>query len=282
MGDNLFSGLGQLGLGDLEGVGVFEEEKKEEKKEEVSKPKEVTEEEILYDKTYKCPLCDNKFTSKMIRTGKNKLIGSDTDLRPRYTIADPVKYDCIVCGNCGYAALNRYFDKATSKQLDMIKQNISSKFKGVDETAPVYSYDEAFVRYQLALVNAVVKKAHASEKGYICLKTAWILRGKAEQLPEDMEGLEEAKKELQKQELQFIKNAYHGFKEAMQTEPFPICGMDEYTFIYLVAELARKCKDYGISLKLISDIITSKAVSPKIKDRARELKDLIKEEVSKK
>ena len=68
----------------------------------------------------------------------------------------------------------------------------------------------------------------------------------------------------------------------MQTEPFPICGMDEYTFIYLVAELARKCKDYGISLKLISDIITSKTVSPKIKDRARELKDLIKEEVSKK
>lgn len=282
MDNNLFSGLGQLGLGDLENTNVFEEEKKEENKAVVEKPKEVVEEEILYDKTYICPLCENKFVSKAIRTGKNKLISSDTDLRPRYTIADPAKYDCIVCGSCGYAALTRYFDKATSKQLDMIKQTISSKFKGVDETALVYSYDEAFVRYQLALANAVVKKASASEKGYICLKTAWILRGKAENLPEDMENKEEAVKELKKQEDQFIQNAYHGFKDAMQKESFPICGMDEFTFIYVTAELARRCKDYSISLKLISEIITSKVASPKIKERARDLKELIKNDVSKK
>lgn len=281
MSDNLFSGLEQLGLGDMSGLEVFEEEKKKEQEKEVKTP-EITEEELLYDKTYTCPLCDQTFKTKVIRTGKNKLISTDTDLRSKYSIADIVKYDCVVCGHCGYATLTRYFGKDTSKQLSLIKENISSKFKGIDEKAPLYTYDEAFTRYQLALANAVVKKASESERAYICLKMAWLLRGKAENLPEDTENIESVRESLAKQEQQFIENAYQGFKIAMQKESFPICGMDEFTFIYLTAELARKSKDYPISLKLISDIITSKAASPKIKDRARDLKDMIKEEVNKK
>lgn len=281
MSDNLFSGLKQLGLGDISELEVYGEEKKPEQQEKAKAP-ELTEEEMLYDKTYKCPLCDRTFKTKVIRAGKNKLIGTDTDLRAKYNIVDPIKYDCIVCDNCGYAALTRFYGKVTSKQLELIKENISLKFKGIDATAPVYSYDEAFIRYQLALANAIVRKAHESEKGYICLKTAWLIREKAEHLTEDMEGIEEAREELKNQEMQFIQKAYEGFKIAMQKESFPICGMDEYTFLYVTAELARKCKDYSISLKLISDIITSRTASPKIKDRAREIKDMIKEEVSKK
>lgn len=281
MSDNLFSGLEQLGLGDMSGLEVFEEEKKQEQEKEVKTP-EITEEELLYDKTYTCPLCDKTFKTKVIRTGKNKLLSTDTDLRSKYSIADIVKYDCIVCPSCGYAALTRYFGKDTSKQLEFIKENISSKFKGIDEESPTYSYDEAFMRHQLALANAVVKKAHESERAYICLKMAWLLRGKSENLPEDTENIESVREELKNQEQQFIENAYQGFKMAMQKESFPICGMDEFTFIYLTAELARRSKDYTISLKLISDILTSRTAAPKIKDRARELKDMIKEEVNKK
>lgn len=283
MSDNLFSGLEQLGLGDMSGLEVFEEEKKkeQEKEKEVKSP-EASEEELLYDKTYTCPLCGKNFKTKVIRTGKNKLISTDTDLRSKYNIVDIVKYDCVVCGSCGYAALTRYFGKDTSRQLSLIKENISSKFKGIDENASIYTYDEAFIRYQLALANAIVKKAHESERAYICLKLAWLLRGKSENLPEDTENIESVREELKKQEQQFIENAYQGFKIAMQKESFPICGMDEFTFLYLTAELARKSKDYAVSLKLISDIITSKNAAPKIKDRARDLKEMIKEEVNKK
>ncbi len=281
MSDNLFAGLEQLGLGDMSELEVFEEEKKEEEQEK-KKVHEVTEEELLFDKTYVCPVCEKKFTSKMIKTGKNQLVGSDSDLRAKYSIADPIKYECVVCGNCGYAALSRFYGKQTEKQYDLIKEKISSKFKGVDETAPVYSYDEAFVRYQLALANAVVRNAKDSERGYICLKIAWILRGKSENLPSDMEELDQARKELKQQEKAFIKNAYHGLKEAMLKESMPICGMDEHTIMYLVADLARQCRDYPVSLKLVSEIITSKSVTPKLKDRALELKDMIKKEVGKK
>ncbi len=282
MGKDIFSGLSQLGLGDMAGMDLFEEEKKAESTgENTVKPKEVTEEEVLFDKVYTCPCCENKFKAKAIRAGKNKLISQDTDLRAKYSIVDPVKYDCIVCNKCGYAALVRYFDKSTSTQLKLIRENISEKFKGVDETAPTYTYDEALVRYQLALANAVVKKAKNSEKAFICLKTAWIIRGKSESIPEDMEDVKEVKQELYKQEMGYIQNAYKGFKIAMQTEDFPICGMDEFTFLYLTVELARKCKDFNVSMKLISDIITSTKSSTRIKDKARELKDRIKHDLKK-
>ena len=49
MGDNLFSGLGQLGLGDLEGVGVFEEEKKEEKKISIFDIPDIDGQESIFD-----------------------------------------------------------------------------------------------------------------------------------------------------------------------------------------------------------------------------------------
>ena len=64
----------------------------------------------------------------------------------------------------------------------------------------------------------------------------------------------------------------------MSKEVFPICGMDESTFLYVTADLARRCKDYTTALKLVSEVITSRVAGTKIKDRARELKELLKKE----
>lgn len=80
----LFSGLEKMGLGKLNKLEVFEEDtakkgaKKGEESQQASKPK-VTEEDLLFDKSYTCPVCNNEFHSKMIRTGKVKLLSADTD-----------------------------------------------------------------------------------------------------------------------------------------------------------------------------------------------------------
>ena len=55
--------------------------------------------------------------------------------------------------------------------------------------------------------------------------------------------------------------------------------MDEYTYTYVTADLARRCKDYETSAKLLSQIITSRGASAKVKERAREVRDLIKQEL---
>lgn len=104
----LLSGLEKLGLKDLENMDVFEEEKKKEAIEQANKQKvpEVHEADFLFDKTYACPVCDSKIKVRTMKAGKAKLLHTDLDLRPVYEHVEPLKYDAIICPECGYAALS--------------------------------------------------------------------------------------------------------------------------------------------------------------------------------
>lgn len=281
---NLLSGLEKIGLGKLSNMDLYEKEevKKAEAKGEKQEVHVVTEEELIFDKTYKCPVCDADFKSKAVKTGKARLECSDSDLRPRYQTVDVLKYDAIVCPECGYAALSRFFKFVTNPQSKMIHEQISASFKGLNEKGPTLSYDEAIIRHQLALANTIVKKGKDSERAYTCLKLAWLCRGKAENLPKETPNREQEIKELKEQEDELIRNAYSGFITALGKEIFPICGMDEFTFLCLTAELGRKVKDYENAQKLISSVIVSKTASGKIKDRARTIRNAIKKDCGEK
>ena len=90
----IFSGLEALGLGKLKNTDVFVDEEQKKAEQEALKKKEakkVTEEECIYDKTMKCPVCDEEFKTKVVKTGKAKRVGQDSDLRTRYQIVDPLK-----------------------------------------------------------------------------------------------------------------------------------------------------------------------------------------------
>lgn len=277
----LFSGLEKFGLGKLENMDVFEEETKQQsqngKDGAVSAPK-VEEQDLLFDKSFTCPVCDKEFHSKMVRTGKVKLLSADTDLRPKYQLVDSLKYDALVCPHCGYAALSRFFKFMLPAQAKMIRENISSNFKGIDTTSSTYSYDEAIMRHQLALANAVVKKAKTSEKAYTCLKMAWLYRGKAEHLSKDSKDYSSELRELKKQELELLKNACEGFKAAYSKESFPMCGMDEITMTYLIADLCRRVGLFDESSRWISRVLTSRGANERIKNKARDLKELLEKD----
>ena len=280
---NIFSGLESLGLGNLSEMKLFESkaEKEKAKAAKAAEPVEIKEADLIFDKTFTCPVCDKEFKSKFVRTGKVKLIAQDSDLRPRYQHVDSLKYDAVVCPYCGYAALNRFFNFMTSAQARLIRDNVSANFRGLKESPDALTYDEAITKHKLALVNAVVKRAKASEKAYTCLKLAWLMRGKAETLPADTPDIEKVKKELSAQEKEFILNAYEGFNEAFSKEPFPMCGMDETTLTYLVADLARQSGKYDESLRMIARVLTSREVNERIKAKAREMKEQIREEMGK-
>lgn len=280
---NLFSGLAALGLGKLTNMDVYENEEKKESKKPSAQEKisELTEVELIFDKSYTCPVCDKEFKAKAVKTGKAKLIAADSDLRPKYQVVDSLKYDVIACPNCGYAALNRYFNYMTSAQARLIKQSISSTFKGLAPEGDIVTYDAAIMKHKLALANTVVKRAKASEKAYTCLKTAWLLRGKAENLPEDTKDIDKVRSELAEEELEFIENAYNGFLEAFPKEMFPMCGMDENTVCYLMADLARRLSKFEDAGRWVARVLASRSANERIKEKARELKERIAEEMKK-
>lgn len=277
----LLSGLESLGLGQMKDVEVFEQEKESTEEEKTAVKAVKEEKEWLFDKTYTCPVCDGEFTTKTVRAGKAKLVSSELDLRPKYEGIDPVKYEAVVCEKCGYAALSRFFTTITTAQERLVREQVSANFQGIKIEGDSFSYDDAITRYKLALLSTVVKKGKASEKAYTCLKLAWVYRGKAETLPEDLENREAVAADLKKQELECIKNAYEGFNAAFSQENFPMCGMDENTVMYLVAELARRSEDYEAASRWVSQILVSKTANERLKEKARDVKQLIIKEKEK-
>ncbi len=283
MSDNLLSGLEKLGL-DVSGMdNLFGETKKEVVVNEsgesiVAPPKE---QEFLLDKGMRCPMCDKTFLQKKVKSARARRLGADPDLRPRYEAVDPTKYDVNSCPFCGYTSIDRFWagENLTSIQRKALKEGVCDKLtKYIYEAPPLpetYTYDEAIERYKLALYNAVVKNAKASEKAYTCLKISWLLRGKAEELEAVEEKDEAAIAAVREEENKFYSQAYEGLNKAISSENTPICGMDQNTLEFLLAQMAYKMGKMQEASRMISNILVSKTAGTSIKNKARDLKDEI-------
>jgi len=279
MGD-ILSGLESMGLGNFNNIDLFHDKPKETaKKQESGKPKEVKleEKDLIFIKNIECICCGREFKEKIVRPGKVKLVAQDVDLRPRYNELDTLKYNVTACPFCGYAALSKEFKKLSDGQVKLIKENISTNFSGLKYENDVYSYDEAIARNKLALINSVIKKGRLSERAYICLSLGWLTRGKAESIAKDDAQAEQFVEQYRKEELEYLKKAAEGFDEALQKESFPICGLDEHTFYYLLAALHYETGSYNESLRYVEKIVLNRNIAERIKDKARRIKEAIAE-----
>lgn len=270
----LFSGMDKFGLKDIKNDEIFGEKEKsaESAKEEVKKT--VSEEDFLIDRTYSCPVCGKEFKSRTVKSRSVRLIGTDDDLRPKYQQLDPLKYDVVVCPHCGYSALARTFKNIYDSQKKLVIESISREFH-YTEPEGAYSYDDAIERYQIALANAMAFKQVDSEKAYLCLRMGWTIRGKMESLSKDKPGYEAEAKSCREDEDEALKLALDGFAAARTKEQAPFAGMDESTLDYLIAVLSVRFGRNDVASKLVSNLIASMTVNPRIKERARDLKDKI-------
>lgn len=277
----LLSGLAGLGLANLENAQIYEEPKEEgDKNKAVADAPTIQEKDLIFDRSYDCPVCDSKITSKVMKSGKAKLLRTDSDLRAIYEGVDTQKYDVVTCPKCGFSALSRYFKPMASVQVKLIRENICKNVRIKPNQGEIYTYEEAMERYKLALACAIVKQAKASEKAYVCLKSAWLLRGWQEELAGDASNKEKIA-ELKEEEKEYLENALEGFISAKSTESFPMCGMDEITVDYLIATLAFRFGKYDVASKLVASILTSPSANARMKDKARDLKDALLAELKK-
>lgn len=286
---DLFSGLEQLGLNvEEDNTDIFAEEKKKET-EKVKKPEQKAaskeappETDFLYTKRVRCTICEKVFDVRMVKNARIKRLQPDFDLRPRFQYIDTLKYDVYSCPYCGYAAMSRYFEHLTKGQIDLVKENVCSKFTPTTLDVPdTYDYETAITRYKLALYNSIVKRAKTSEKAYTCLKIAWLYRSMGDEMQVKTEEDKAKKAECRENQENFYKEAFEGFKKAMTSEDFPMCGMDSFTMDYMMAGMACHFKEYSYASKSVSNILTSQVADRRIKDKALMLKEQIIQEIKK-
>lgn len=269
----LLSGLSSLGLGDLENANIYEDTEKKDAAETHKDMKAAPEEkDYIYERSFECPTCGAKITSKIMKTGKAKLLRVDKDLRPVHEGVDTQKYEVVACEKCGFTALSRYFQPMTPSQTKLIREKICYNVRMPKYTGETYTYEEALERYKLALACAIVKQGKVSERAYICLKTSWLLRGWQEALMGE-KGKEAEIARLKEEEREYRSSALEGFVAAVGKESFPMCGMEDSTVSYIIAVLALEFGKTDLASQQISSILTSKSAGARIKDKARDLKD---------
>jgi uncharacterized protein (DUF2225 family) len=215
--------------------------------------------DFIYPKTFQCSVCDWEFMSFIVKRSKLRVASRDADLRTHYHHIDPNPYDILMCSHCGYTALSAYFDRITDKQITLIRQNIMAQYNHREHPIPL-SPEHALERYKMALLCAVTIGAKASVKAIICLKIAWQYRDIGNESGE----------------MQFMRNALSGLKEAYGSEPFPLAGLDEFSAQLTIAELSRRTGDSAEAMRWISRLVTAKGVPAAIKDRAVDIKELLK------
>lgn len=275
---NLLAGLEKFGLKAENTTNLFEEEKKASVESEGEKKDEIpAEETFLLEKAIRCTVCDKVFKTKMVKNGRIRRLEPDMDLRPRFEGIDTIKYDVSSCPYCGYTAMNRYFEHLTGGQIKLVREGVCANFKstGQVEMPATIDYDTAIERYKLSLFNTIVKRGKDSEKAYTCLKLAWLLRGKYEELCAENKEMTPEKKACKEEEEAFYQQAFEGFMKAVSKEMFPMCGMDQCTMDYLLAVMAYHFKKFDVASKCIARIQGAPSASKKMKDRAYELKEKI-------
>lgn len=263
MDNNIFSGLEEFGFNDTETLNdIYKKSDTDDKgTDNSSKQNEIKEKDYLYNKTITCPVCGTIIQAKSVKNSAAKIIKRDSDMFNYYNSVNPYFYDVWLCNKCGYAAMKADFPKIREFQTDLVKKIIAPKWHSKNYP-DIYDVNVALERYKLSLLNYTLIQASSSKKAMNCLKIAWMYR-----LIDDAE-----------HEQLFLSTALEGFVDAYTNEKCPIYGMDKYTLIYLIGELYRRVGKTEDALLWFSNVITTPGVHQKIKDKARDQKDLIREE----
>lgn len=233
----------------------------------------MAEAELVFKKTFKCPVCDKEFKNLTVKQGKARPEGTDLDLKPRYKNIETLKYDILLCPNCGYAALEKYFNRVSMRQIKELSVKIKDSFAVKIEDKDELTFEDAALRYRLALLSCQVKGVKESETGYVCLKFGWLYRSYLMTLDENDTHRAEAEEKMD----YFLNKAYDLLLFARQNEHGNIAGMDETTLDCLLAGLSLYVKRYDETKRLVGGVLTSRIATKRAKDHAREIKEALEE-----
>ncbi|MGE5372858.1 MAG: DUF2225 domain-containing protein [Solirubrobacterales bacterium] len=220
----------------------------------------------FFDKKVTCPICGDVFSVRAVKTSMLRVVSRDSDSRAVFSEINPLFYDVWLCNRCGFAAPNKHWeeDNLTNAQKALIKDKITPKWNPKNYP-PEHTLEIALERYKLALLNAMVRMGLPSETAMICLKMAWILRGT---------GSDE-------QEQKYLLQARNDFRKSFGDEDFPIAGMDEPTFMYMVGELSRRVGDFTEATLWFGQVLSNPNAKQNLKERIRDMRELMAEEIKK-
>jgi len=193
----------------------------------------------LYNKEIICPVCNNKTEVTKVKSKSSVISSKDTDFCIHYEGTNPILYDVWVCEHCGYAAQRERFENISNIEANKIKERISPFWKSRKFNGE-RNIDDALESFKLALLNLQQMDAKSIYLAKVCIRIAWMYRLKKDD-----------------REIEFLKYALRFYIETYDKEKFPIKKFDEYTCMYLIAELSRRVGNLNESINWFNRLINS-------------------------
>lgn len=183
----------------------------------------LTQLEPLYDKKCKCPICENSFTSKKIRSRFIKLVHTDTDFCPSYSPPEnnPIYYQIFVCPKCGYSYQEDFSEYFPPKTKEDIIKKVCANWNPQDFSGK-RTIEDAIITYKLAVYCATLKKEKHVIIAGMYMKLAWLNR-----LLENKD-----------QEQRFLKLAIQEYTETYSVQDYLGTPVSEVRVLYLLGELS--------------------------------------------
>jgi len=220
--------------------------------------------EPLYDKKYKCTMCEQPFTTKKVRSRFVKVLSYDTDFAPLYTSesVNPNLYYVNVCPTCGFSftdEFSAYFPPGSDK---VISDKICSQWVPHDFSRE-RTIQEAINTFKLGAYCSTLKKEKHIVTAGLYIRLAWLYRVLANE----------------EQEMRFLKLALAQYTESFSTGDYSGTQVSELRLMYLIAELSRRTGNSQDAVRFFSRVIEKQrqSVEPQIiqmaKDRWQEMRE---------
>lgn len=187
----------------------------------------------LFDRTYTCPVCGNKFTSKQVKTSAIRTKSRGKDFHATFYGENPTHYGVVCCPKCGFAKFEKDFKaplKASEKDklIEVVASNwVQQDFTGERTVA------SAIQVHKIALVTYKVVGEKNSVLGKLYLRLAWFNR--------EIQNSDE--------EIKYITQALQEFISAYEVERNDEMPEKEIEIIYLIGELNRQLKNYKEAIR---------------------------------
>jgi uncharacterized protein (DUF2225 family) len=210
--------------------------------------------EALYEKSNKCIICNNSFSSKRLRATACRVDKREEDFYTSYKGHNPMHYEILVCPHCGYAASEASFNSMSPKEITDIKEMLSGKIIGRSFCGE-RTVNDALDSYKLALFMAKSRDAKDSVIAGLSLKLGWIYRE-----------MKDAK------EKDYLEYALEYYKKAFDKENLPFGNLDEISVQYLIGELSRRLNKFQDAVFWFNKAVSNpdRANNPRIEKMSRE------------
>lgn len=111
--------------------------------------------EIVYKKTFKCPVCEKSFQAYAVRTTRLKLVKRDKDFRSHYDSVDTTYFEMVTCPECWFSNFESAYSQPIIARFKENKDKITAYKNqiGLDLTED-RSINAVFAGFFLALKGA--------------------------------------------------------------------------------------------------------------------------------